>query len=247
MDNEANGVVIRPATDADVPALVALEKGVYGALGTDCYGETHFRAWLRVHPEGLVLAEAGGTVVGYQYSQFVEFSLDDVASLPSYDEFTDHGLTVTTHVPTGNSVHGVTICSVHPGAGCMLVESIFDLMRRRGKRYTIGFSRIAGFDAYMRGLEAAGLWPLPGVEERTVALWYALETARMVGGSVLPSLTPGPDLPFPPPSRPDPVIGRQLRFKEFRVAGILPGCMRDPQSRDHAVLIVRENETLIEP
>jgi len=234
-------ITVRQARADDVEAIVALEKTVYGPLGTACYGEEYVRAWLEVHPEGLTVAEAGGRVVGYQYSQIVDFEFDLWREFATYDQATDHGYTKKSHRPDGNSVHSISLCSTESGAGRALIAGVFDLMRRLGKKYTVSQTRLAGFDAYLNSLDAAGVKIPDGASLDEVALWYALETARLVNGKIWPCLTRRPDLGLPPLNRPDPVAGKQLKNVGSGLVALLPGYMPDPQSRGYAVLLAKDN------
>jgi hypothetical protein len=138
-------------------------------------------------------------------------------------------------------VHSITLCSITAGAGRALIASVFDLMKRLGKRYTVSQTRLAGFDAYLRGLADRGGSIPDGVSLDEVALWYALETAKMVGGKIWPGLQRRPELPLPPLTAPDPVVGKQLKNAGAGLVALLPGYMPDPQSRDYAVLLVKDN------
>ena len=235
------GITARQARAEDVAAIVALEKTVFGPLGTACYGEEYVRAWLEVHPAGLTVAERDGRVVGYQYSQIVDFAFDRLDEFATYDKATDGGYTKRSHCPGGNCLHCVSLCSIEVGAGRALSENAYDLTVRLKLKYTLSQTRLPGLDGYLSGLEDQGVKIPKGFTLNDVALWYALETVRMSGALIWPCLDRRPMLALPSPAKPDPVLSKHLKFPGAGLAGVLPDYMHDPQSRDYAALLVSEN------
>src|SRR5687768_6918173 len=59
-------ISIRQATAADIPAVVELNKVAYPTLADEnvVWGETHLVAHQRVFPQGQLVAEIGGRIVG---------------------------------------------------------------------------------------------------------------------------------------------------------------------------------------
>jgi hypothetical protein len=80
----------------------------------------------------------------------------------------------------------------------------------------------------------------PELEER-LALHYTLETAGLVGGKVGTLLAPMLALRLPQIVKRDPVIGRFLKYTEFRLWGIAVNYMQDPLSRDFAAILIFDN------
>ncbi|MBN1585392.1 hypothetical protein JW899_03430 [Candidatus Uhrbacteria bacterium] len=229
---------VRRACPRDIPKIVALERDLYGSAKMEYYCEDHVWTWFRVNPEGLTVAERGSTVVGYSYSQRVDFDFEKIGLFTTHDQATDSGYTAATHRPNGNALYGVTVCSAWPGAGWHLMADTFALARRLGTEYTMGMSRMPRFDRFMKKNGQDGNLIPDSFPERDLALWYALETARIVNGTVWPNVGPKPDLPLPELRHPDPVIVHHLRFRNHGLAALLPNAVRDPQSRNYAALIV---------
>jgi hypothetical protein len=86
------GVEVRAATERDAPRMAELDRLAFGAAGMGHYDETYVRCWLEVNPEGLLLASRDGTAVACCYSQYVDFSPDDVSLLTTDAAFTDSGM-----------------------------------------------------------------------------------------------------------------------------------------------------------
>ena len=234
-----NGYRIRQATESDIPAVVALEARAYGSIGTDQYGEEHVRAWLETCPEFLLIAEKGADVVGYASSQRVDFDFDRIDAIRSYDELTDHGTFRATHRPDGCALHTVNLASIDRGAGMALIATSLYLGVGAGMRYILACARMPGLDAWLQTVEASGK-PDAARPLETLALWYALETARLSGGGVWPCLAWPPPLDLPPLPEPDPVVRKQLAFAGSGLAAVRTSFMKDPQSRDCQAILVAD-------
>ncbi|PCC73457.1 hypothetical protein SAMN02745121_02814 [Nannocystis exedens] len=234
------GFTIRTATPADVPLLAALDRAKFGGAGMEVYGEEHFRCWLDVNPSGLLVATHAGHVVGYRYSQYLDFDLGDIAGLTTNAAFTDHGFTRRTHRAAGNSINGMSVCSSMPGAGRALFEVIFEQLRREGRRYYFGFARIPGFAAYCErlGTDASG------IDRRQLATWYALGCARRVGGLVHDGVAFTANLRPREPEAPDPVLSKYLKHPGFGIAAVLPDWIEDPASLNVGVMVLYKNPDL---
>lgn len=234
-----NGYRVRQASDSDIPSVVALEAQAYGNIGTDQYGEEHVRAWLETCPEFLLIAEKSGAVVGYASSQRIDFSFDRLAEIGSYDELTDHGTFRATHRPDGCALHTVNLASVERGAGMALIAASLVLGASAGMRYILACARMPGLDAWLKAAEASGK-PDASLPLETLALWYALETARLCGGAIWPCLTERPVLDLPPLAEADPVVRKQLSFAASGLAAVRTRFMKDPQSRDCNAILVAD-------
>lgn len=230
-------ILVRSARGEDVPRLVELDALTFGSAGVAPFGGDFFLTWLEVNPSGLIVAESDGRVVGYHYAQGADFSFERIGEFTTFDAAADGGFTRATHRPDGNSLHGVSMCSVLPGAGRLLFRRAFAQAERTGKAYYFGFTRMSGLAAFV-GKVASAASP-QGVGLDGLAMWYARENARMVGGKVWPTAGTPPSLTLPPLTLPDRVLGRQLRIAGYGLARILPGCMPDPESLDFAALLVR--------
>ena len=65
---------VRPATGDDIPALVRLNRAAYPTLAEDniVWGESHLQSHLRVFPQGQLVAEADGAILGSTGRVWVE-------------------------------------------------------------------------------------------------------------------------------------------------------------------------------
>lgn len=238
MNISLRGFDVRPAIESDVPRLVKLEQQCFGSSGLDLYDGRHMRCWLEVNPDGLLVAEQDKKVVGYRYSQYLDFCFDNIADLTTNDAFTDSGFTRATHRADGNSINGVSVCSVVPGAGRVLFEAIFEKLRETNRHFYFGFSRISGFDRYCHWLNANG-YDTASIGIKPLATWYATQCATQVDGKVW-GWVPNERLDLPSPE-PDPVISKYLKHKGFGIAAILVDWLKDPPSRDVGVMVLYKN------
>ena len=81
MTGSPAGFEVRAATERDGPRMAELDRKAFGSTGMGHYGESHVRCWLEVNPEGLLVASRDGTAVACCYSQYVDFSPEDVSLL----------------------------------------------------------------------------------------------------------------------------------------------------------------------
>jgi hypothetical protein len=234
------GFEVRTATTADVPFLAELDRARFGDTGMEVYGEEHFRCWLDVNPSGLLVATHASSIVGYRYSQYLDFGPEDIAGLTDYTTFTDRGFTRRTHEASGNSISGVSLCSSMRGAGRALFEVMFEQLRREGRRSYFGFARIPGFAAYRERLKSSQA-DVSRVDLKQLATWYALGCARQVGGLVHEGVSCTESFRFPAPEAPDPVLSKYMRHRGLGIAAILPDWIEDPESLNVGVMVLYMN------
>lgn len=233
--------LIRKADERDLEAIVGLERARFGGDGTDCYQQAHVRAWFETCPEGLVVAEHDGRVVGHHYAQRFSFGFDRLSELKTHDESTDFGCTRRTHDLSGNAWYGISLCSILSGAGRALLEHIFREMPECGLSYFVGAARISGFDNYLTTLENGGVRWRDVASESEMALWYSHGCAEMTGAKIWPTMPPKPPLSLTPPESRDPVLNKHIQIPGYGMAALLPGYMRDPPSRDYGVFVVYQS------
>ena len=104
-------ITVRAATDADIPAIMAVAKAAYskwpaGSLAN----ERNYVMQLNAFPAGQFAAISGDDVVGYASSLIVQ--LDEDSPWYNYAEITGYG-SFNTHNPAGNTLYGGDI-AVHP-------------------------------------------------------------------------------------------------------------------------------------
>lgn len=230
-------IEIRNARTEDISEVVAVEEEVWQGLGTDILGREHFEAWLEVNPIGFWVAVFEGKVVGYTYSFMQNWTFGDMSCFRSSSCDTDDGFTRKTHDPKGNSIYGYSIGSTMRGAGRKLVNATLTLAKETNKEYYFGFSRISKFSEFMDNLEKSGrLGPISAEKECELALWYAIECARIDKSIVWEDLVQKPKLDLPPLAESDPILRKHIKYPGMGVGGIIPGYMQDPKSRDYMVM-----------
>lgn len=238
------GIVVRPARIEDISELAEVEKRAWGNLGTEVYGAGQFQSWLEVNPICFWVAEYEKRLVGYVYGQLNNFSVADIPRFVSCDEVTDHGHTRKTHNFNGDSLYGMSVTSIQPGAGKPLIYALYQRVVDLGKKCYFAFPRISGFDAYCRRLEETGILAakISPELEADIALWYTVECAKLAGEKVWDICPVPPQFSLPKPIAPDPVLNWHLRHwhlpsTRLGIVKVLHGFMPDPQSRNYTVLI----------
>lgn len=139
-------VLIREVTRADLPALVELNRASYPVLANEnvVWGESHLLSHLRVFPQGQLLAEVGGRIVGAVATLSVNMGPDPLRH-HTWAGITDSGY-FTNHDPTGDTLYGADVY-VHPdtrgqGVGAALYEARRQLCRRLNKRRILAGGRL---------------------------------------------------------------------------------------------------------
>ncbi len=136
--------------EEDIPAIVACQRAAYPNFAEkDLCHPRHYRMQLIAFPEGQVLAECDGQVVGYAASLIVQ--LDDESPWHSYMEITGDG-TFSTHTPSGDTLYGADI-AVDPefrgqGVAAKLYNERKKIMRRFNLRRMVAGGRIPGYSQY---------------------------------------------------------------------------------------------------
>ncbi len=236
---DTSEIIVRQAKPRDVLGVLSVEQKTWEHLGTTVYTKDHFETWLDVHPEGFLVAEFEGQIVGYTHGQKMNLSLteDSIAKFTSCDEMTDYGFTRKTHDPNGNSLYGISTTSIKRGAGKCLHREQYNLTKKWGLIYCFGFPRISGFAAYIEELENLGVCGKMTPEfEKEIALWYAIECAKMVNGKIWDICPRQPELKLPKPKKPDPVLTIHIKNPGHGLAAVIPNFMKDPQSKNFATL-----------
>lgn len=140
-------VKVRTWTEEDIPAIVALQKAAYPDYEEDeQYDERSYEMQLSAFPQGQLLAECDGQVVGYATSIIVQ--LDESVDWYRYDEITGSG-TFSTHTPTGDTLYGADI-AVHPdyrgkGIAGRIYKGRKQIMKRYNLRRMIAHGRIMNY------------------------------------------------------------------------------------------------------
>lgn len=140
--------------------MVACHAAVYGNVyaAGDLYGPELYQMQLAAFPEGQLVIELAGQIIGYATSLIVQ--LDDHAELYDYEQITGGG-TFSTHDPAGDTLYGADI-AVHPdqrgqGLAGLLYEHRKRLMKRFNLRRMLAYGRIPGYAAVAGKLTARQL------------------------------------------------------------------------------------------
>ncbi|MBE2222396.1 MAG: GNAT family N-acetyltransferase [Anaerolineae bacterium] len=163
-------ITIRQAEAADIPNLIQCHKAVYGDLYEDAelYGKRKYELQLSAFPQGQVIAELDGQIVGYTTSLIVQ--LDDEDHWYTYSEITGSG-TFSTHTPSGDTLYGADI-AVHPdfrqrGISKRLYKKRLQLLKKYNLRRMVAHGRIPDYyrvsgkmtaEEYVRRVEAGDMW-----------------------------------------------------------------------------------------
>ncbi|HKR74457.1 MAG TPA: GNAT family N-acetyltransferase, partial [Candidatus Nitrosocosmicus sp.] len=151
-------VIVRQAVVSDIPKIVELQEESFADLAKtgNIWHPTELQSHLDIFPEGQLVAELDGKIVGSATSLIV--SLD-----PAYAEHTWKGITgdgmLTTHSLTGDSLYGADI-STHPkvrhkGIGHKLYQGRKDLTMKFNLKRMIAGGRLYNYCDY-----AAKITPL---------------------------------------------------------------------------------------
>ncbi len=139
-------IVVREATRADVPLLVKLNEIAYPQMATEdvVWGERHLVSHQRIFPQGQLLAELDGEVVGAVASLIVDLGPDPLRH-HTWAGITDSGY-FTNHDPEADTLYGADVY-VHPaargqGVGAALYEARRVLCKRLNKRRILAGGRL---------------------------------------------------------------------------------------------------------
>ncbi len=143
-------IKVRAWNKEDIPNVIACHRASYPEYDENAfYTERYYEMQLAAFPEGQVLAELDGTVVGYATSLIVQ--LEDDAHTYTYEEITGGG-TFATHDPSGDTLYGADI-AVHRGYRSLGISKLlYDARKRIMQRYNlrrmVAYGRIPGYQEY---------------------------------------------------------------------------------------------------
>jgi predicted amidohydrolase/GNAT superfamily N-acetyltransferase len=190
-------IIVRPATLADVPALVELNHLSYPELIREniVWTEEQLRSHLHVFPEGQIVAEVDGRVVGAVSSLIVDLGIDPLR-WHTWAGITDNGF-FTNHDPRADTLYGADVY-VHPEMrgrriGAALYEARRKLCRRLNLRRIVAGGRLWHYQQY------ANQFSVEEYVERVIAgqlrdlvLTYQLREGFIVR-NVMPNYLPDPN------------------------------------------------------
>ncbi len=143
-------IKVRTWTLEDIPDVIACHRASYPEYDEEAYYTArYYEMQWAAFPEGQMLAELDGKVVGYATSLIVQ--LEDDAHTYTYEEITGGG-TFATHDPSGDTLYGadigVDLSYRGLGASVMLYEARKKLMQRYNLRRMVAYGRIPGYNEY---------------------------------------------------------------------------------------------------
>lgn len=152
MPSKKNNIKIREAALEDIPALVELNHAAYPVLADEniVWAESHLRAHQRAFPQGQLVAELGGRIVGAVATLIVDMGRDPLRA-HTWAGITDSGY-FCTHDPMADTLYGADVY-VHPdargkGVGAALYEARRDLCRRLNKRRILAGGRLWNYSEH---------------------------------------------------------------------------------------------------
>ncbi len=145
-------VSIRAATACDVSRLVELNRAAYPDLVEDnvVFDEAQIRSHLSVFPNGQLVAEIEGRIVGAIATMIVPRAIDPLAP-HTWMGVTDGG-TFVRHDPNGDTLYLADVyvdeAAWGRGVGRALYAALFDLCKRAGCRRVVAGGRLYDYDAH---------------------------------------------------------------------------------------------------
>ncbi|HEY0011209.1 MAG TPA: hypothetical protein VGB97_04895 [Candidatus Paceibacterota bacterium] len=226
---------IRRARRDDLDALALLEQKSWTRRGTPVLSKTDLAHWYAEGSPFFLVAEQGAAICGYYFGRQVHFSPDEAADFLDRGKLTDKGFSVHAHDLFGDSVYGINVTATVPGAGIALNRAVHELLEEMRMKYFLGYTRLSSFGSFLRRLPNEA-----NEREDDLALWYACESARLLGMRVWPQAPEHPALGLPALRRPDPVLAFHVRDTRLGLFAIVRDYMTDPASRNYGAFIVSE-------
>ncbi|HEY7079001.1 MAG TPA: GNAT family N-acetyltransferase [Nitrososphaeraceae archaeon] len=156
-NTNSKSIIIRKFSESDIPQIVKLQTESFADMAK--YGMIFPSSFLRNHiklfPDGQLLAESDGRIVGSSSSLIV--SLGSEYEAHSWFEITGNGL-FTNHNPHGDTLYGADI-STHPdfrsmGIGTMLYDARKELAKKLNLRRILAGGRLFDYCQYSQMMSA---------------------------------------------------------------------------------------------
>src|SRR5690606_2804123 len=137
-------MIIREMTYSDISAILEMQRLCFP--GMDPWKEEQLRSHLGVFPQGQLVAELDGKVIGSCSSLLINF--DEYDDRHTWDDVTDEGY-ITNHNPDGYNLYGIEVM-VHPDyrrmrVGQRLYEARKDLARALNLKSIVIGGRIPNY------------------------------------------------------------------------------------------------------
>jgi len=158
MKKKRVSIKVREATRGDIPALIELNRVAYPVLANEnvVWGETHLLNHQRVFPQGQLVAEVGGKILGAASTLIVDMGPEPLRT-HTWSGITDSGYFFN-HNPQGDTLYGADVY-VHPdtrglGIGAALYEARRQLCRRLNLRRILAGGRLWNYHEHAETMSA---------------------------------------------------------------------------------------------
>jgi predicted amidohydrolase/ribosomal protein S18 acetylase RimI-like enzyme len=144
-------IIIRRWTKTDIPEIVEVQRAAYPDFARkDLCDERNYQYQFKAFPEGQLLAEVDGKIIGYATSLIVQ--IDDESPWYSYAEITGLG-TFSTHNPAGDTLYGADIAVLPEWRGRGIAGKLYigrkKILVRHNLRRMVAGGRIPGYSKYI--------------------------------------------------------------------------------------------------
>lgn len=209
MSSKFHKVKIREAEIEDIPKILKIEEETWKEEGAA--SEEMFESRIKTFPEGTLLAEIEGEIVGVVATERVNY--DPKNDAYTWYEITDNGFIKNSHKPDGNTIYGVDLSVASSfrrlGVGTKLLESIGKLAIRYNVKQGMLGGRIPGYYKHANKMS---------VEEYVNATVDTGKGARSLD----------PEIDF-------------YKKAGLKIVKIIPNYFRDPESLNYGILLLWKN------
>jgi predicted amidohydrolase/ribosomal protein S18 acetylase RimI-like enzyme len=158
MSASKSNVTVRQATAADIPSLIDLNRIAYPTLAEDniVWARSHLESHQRIFPQGQLVAELDGKVVGAVATLIVDMGPNPLRD-HTWSGVTDSGY-FTNHNPHGDTLYGADVY-VHPktrgkGVGAALYEGRRQLCKQLNLRRILLGGRLWNYSEHANQMSA---------------------------------------------------------------------------------------------
>jgi predicted amidohydrolase/GNAT superfamily N-acetyltransferase len=195
-DKSAWQIRVREAVREDIPRLVELNRIAYPVLADEnvVWGERHLLSHQRVFPQGQLVAEVRGRVMGAVASLLADLGPDPLR-MHTWAGITDSGY-FSNHEPEADTLYGADVY-VDPeargrGVGAALYEARRQLCKRLNKRRILAGGRLHGYREYAARMSPDEYAERVAIGElRDAVLSFQLREGFVLRG-VMPNYLPDP-------------------------------------------------------
>lgn len=145
-----NEIFVRQARPDDYFEFRVMEEAAWKDTGVEVISEEVFNTWIKVFPEGALLAIVDDRIRAHIFSQICDFYPDDHKDDRCWAEITDNGTAEKTHNLNGNAFYVVSISSRFSGSAASLINESIKKASQLKKNFFVGACRIPGISGYQK-------------------------------------------------------------------------------------------------